>query len=215
MNKSEYYNRKDKYSNNYYKQIQKLLKDWKFKNNIAERCIVHHRDDTEECREYNDTHYELWGFEIDENGNLKFELGRYVRFMTHSEHMQYHCTGRKLSDATKEKIGIAHKGKYVSDETRTKLSAASKGEKNGMYGKHHTEAAKEKISVINKEKMKGANRGDKNPFYGKTHDEKTLTRISEKMTAHMHIIREAYNQYKASGGLLKWNDFRKEFAKSV
>ena len=32
--------------------------------------VIHHLRDTEEQRKYNDEHYELWGFEIDENGYL-------------------------------------------------------------------------------------------------------------------------------------------------
>ena len=49
MNKSEYY-----------KHVCVLLRQWKSDNNYDCKCVVHHRDDTEECRKYNQEHYELW-----------------------------------------------------------------------------------------------------------------------------------------------------------
>ena len=63
------------------------------------------------------------------------------------------------------KIGAAHRGKspmygkHHTDNTREKMSAAQRGEKNPMYGKHHTDNTREKMSA--------AHRGEKNPMYGK------------------------------------------------
>jgi len=72
------------------------------------------------------------------------------------------------------------------------------GEKNGMYGKTHTEEVKKKLSEINKGKTycKGKKTseetkqklseiaklriGDKNPFFGKHHSEETIQKIKEK-----------------------------------
>jgi len=39
------------------------------------------------------------------------------------------------------------RGVIASDETRRKMSLARMGEKNGHFGKHHTEEAKQKISI--------------------------------------------------------------------
>lgn len=50
------------------------------------------------------------------------------------------------SDTTKEKKRLSATGKEVSEETRLKLSVINMGENNAMYGKHHTEEAKAKIS---------------------------------------------------------------------
>lgn len=52
--------------------------------------------------------------------------------------------GRKVSEDTRRKIGIKHKGKIVSIETRRKISFGNLGNKN-MLGKHHSEATKQKI----------------------------------------------------------------------
>lgn len=50
-------------------------------------------------------------------------------------------------------------------------SLHNKGEKSHMYGKHHSDETKKKISE--------AHKGEKNPFYGKSHSEKTRRKMSE------------------------------------
>ena len=65
---------------------------------------------------------------------------------------------RKMSDAlkghlvtreTREKIGSANKikltGRNLSDKHRENISRATKGEENPFFGKHHSEATKEKL----------------------------------------------------------------------
>ena len=118
-----------------------MLKDWKAKNNVIERCDVHHRDDTEECIKYNSAHYELWGF----NEDGTFEYGKYVVFMTHAEHSKYHHIGSTHASETKIKMSVAHKGdknpmygKHHSNEFREKMHARFLGENNAFYGKHHS-----------------------------------------------------------------------------
>ena len=58
----------------------------------------------------------------------------------------------KIHDTTNRDKGynISLGGDIVSDETRNKLSESLKGEGNGMYGKHHTEEAKKKMSESRK-----------------------------------------------------------------
>lgn len=143
MNKQEFLaNRK---GNLHYKTlIDKELRQWKSSHNITETCDVHHRDDTEECRKYNEEHYELWGFEIDENGNEYFEYGKYVVFMTHSEHSSYHNTGSRHPQF----------GKQLTLETKARISAKVKGEKNPFYGKHHSRESNTKNSETNKQNFK-------------------------------------------------------------
>ena len=140
MNNMEYYSANHR--NEYHRYIHKLLNEWKLANSIIERCVVHHRDDTEECRKYNEEHYELWGFNLDGT----FEYGKYIVFMTMSEHMQYHNAGannpmygvrkfgvdnpfygRTHSHESKEKMRIAHTGKKLSHEHRSKMAATRKG----------------------------------------------------------------------------------------
>lgn len=68
--------------------------------------------------------------------------------------------GYKLSDEAKQKIGDASKKCWQDKEYLKKMKNRPKqcGEKNGMYGKHHTEEAKQKMSDSRK--------GENNPFYG-------------------------------------------------
>lgn len=72
--------------------------------------------------------------------------------------------GRKVSDATKEKIRKSHTGKPLSPHHPIR---------NG-----HTEQSKNRISK--------AMQGNKNHFYGKTHSNKTKTLIREKLLGNYH-----------------------------
>ena len=64
---------------------------------------------------------------------------------THKSNIAKARTGKKASKETREKLSKAHSN--ISDETRRKISEACKGEKNGFYGKHHSEEAKLKMRL--------------------------------------------------------------------
>ena len=90
----------------------------------------------------------------------------------------------------------------ISDEVRQKFSNAKKGENHPMYGKHHTEIAKQRMSAsrkgkkisdehkrkitiavnnmsdITKQKMSEAKKGEKHPMYGKHHTEETKQKMN-------------------------------------
>ena len=123
MNKQEFYEL-NKYCA-YRRRVEKMLKQWKSDNHITERCVVHHRDDTEETRKYNEEHYERWGY----NEDGSFEYGKYIVFMTLSEHSVYHSTGKKFSEEHRARISAACRGKKFSEEHRARISAAQKGKK--------------------------------------------------------------------------------------
>jgi len=55
-------------------------------------------------------------------------------------------SGKKLSNVTKEKLSNIHKGHLVSHDTRKKIGFANSGEKNGMFGRRHTDIERLKIS---------------------------------------------------------------------
>lgn len=133
----------------YYNKCRKLQKEL-IHNPDPNAKVIHHLRDTEEQRNYNDEHYEFWGF----NQDGTFEYGKYVIFVTKEEHTNIH----------------SH-----SDETKKKMSDSRKGENCYWYGKHRDAATKEKISNACKGKWAGKN----NPFYGKQHSDETKNKISE------------------------------------
>ena len=47
-------------------------------------------------------------------------------------------------------MSIAAKNRVLSEETKRKISVAVSGEKNGMFGKKHSQSVKNYISKINK-----------------------------------------------------------------
>lgn len=196
MNNKEYYSLNSR--NEYYKYIHELLNEWKLANNIAEICVAHHRDDTEEAKAYNNEHYELWGFNLDGT----FEYGKYVVFMTASEHMRYHMTGsknpmcgvrkfgvdnpfygKKHSSESKKKMRILHIGKRLSHEHRSKIAAAHKG-------MPCTDETKAKISAS----RKGIYPSDE---------------TKAKLSLAQNGISILWKVYKNNNGTLSYNEFRR------
>ena len=176
--------------NKWYIRAHKILEVWKIENNISEMCDIHHRNDTTESIKYNEEHYDLWGFECDENGDYKFKLGKYVVFMTHREHAKYH-------------------GKFCSEQTRKKKSDNSKGEKNPFWGKKHTPETLEKLRIASTgrrhspeaiEKIRAANSGTNNHWYGKYH--------SEAARAKMKGFSILWDVYKNNDGIKSYNEFK-------
>lgn len=212
----------------YADKCRKIQQSLKYNPN-PEATVRHHLMDTEEQRKYNDEHYELWGFEIDEDGNEHFEYGKYIIFITPDEHHKIHT----LSKITRQKISIANTGRKWTEESKASLSNARKGknnpmygvklcgEKNGMYGKHHSNDAKLAMSNASKGKnnpMYGRRGelsacygrcGEKHPMYGKHQSEEAKQLISNKAKSYNSAIKYMYSVYKNNNGLLKWNDFRK------
>ena len=186
MNNKEFWSNKANLKCYEYKFVQSKLNEWKLENNIMECCVIHHRDDTEEVRAYNDAHYERWGF--DDNGN--FIEGQYVQFMTKSAHSSYHHKGKRLSEETKAKMSNALKGE-------NNPQYRYKGEKSPNYGKHHLEETKEKIS----NPLKGKK--------GKPLSNECKAKISATCKCNLIGLRLLYNVYKSNNGAKKWNDFQK------
>ena len=153
MNRDEWYkdSRTGDRSNVFYKTCHRAYLKWKQQNGYTCKCVVHHRDDTEECRKYNDEHYERWG--CNEDGT--FEYGKYVVFLTNAEHNVIHKIGTHHTEVTRKKLSKALKGRVVSDETRLKLSKLTSGSNNPMYGVHWTDSQKTKSSIKHKIIMKG------------------------------------------------------------
>jgi hypothetical protein len=70
-------------------------------------------------------------------------------------HSYINCKGEKVFSTA---------GIYPSEETRKKMSNSRKGEKNGMYGKHHSEESINKIKL----NRKGKGCGERNSMYNKS-----------------------------------------------
>lgn len=74
--------------------------------------------------------------------------------------------------------------KHPSLETRQKMSAAQMGEKHHMYGKHHTEESKRKMSINSKGHIVSQETREKISAYhkGKTVSQQTREKLSKAMT---------------------------------
>ena len=130
--------------------------------------------------------------------------------------------GKNLSPEHCKKISEnnAHywKGKHHSPETCQKISEANSGEKHPFYGKHHTEESNEKNrqSHLGRETwMKGkhhteeANEKNRQAHLGRRLSPETRKKVSEN-SAKPKMAKE-YKEYKANGGILKWNEWQKEY----
>lgn len=84
--------------------------------------------------------------------------------------------GAILSEETKKKILEKNKGRKRSEETKRKMSESLSKEKNGFYGKYHSQESKKKIS----DKIKEWYKENKNPMFGRRHSEEAKKKISEK-----------------------------------
>lgn len=113
-------------------------------------------------------------------------------------------SGFKFSNETKEKISKKAKERLINPENHPMYGVRRYGESNPMYGKHHTEETRRKISEANKgnpspnlgkkfseeskEKMRVAKRGkydgENHPFYGKHHSEETKQKISNSKSGY-------------------------------
>lgn len=156
----------------WYNNTRKIQKSLTY-NPDLNATVIHHLRYTEEQRKYNDEHYELWGFEIDENGNEHFEYGKYVIFLTKEEHSKIHA----CSEETRNKISKSNKGRIVTEETKKKLSESWTKERKLLYSLSH--------------------RGKNNNFYGGKFSESVLAKMSKsskerwedpQYRIHMHIV---------------------------
>lgn len=89
---------------------------------------------------------------------------------------------RKLTDEHKKKIREAKKGQIPWNKGKKcpQISKVTLGDKNGMYGKKHTNDTKNKISE--------ANKGEKNGFYGKKHSEKSCQKMRLSKIKYMEQL---------------------------
>lgn len=119
-----------------------------------------------------------------QEANAKISEKAIERYKDKTKHPMF---GKQMSDETKKLISDANSGRILSDEhrrnisigvraalsdpeVRMRMSEANMGERNGMFGKHHSESARRKQSEAHKGK----------PTWNKG---KTMT---EQQKAHLH-----------------------------
>ena len=184
------------------REIQRSLKY----NPDPNATVRHHLRDTEEQRKYNDEHYELWGFEIDENGNEHFEYGKYMIFVTNEEHLKIH----ESCEDTNTKRSVSMTEKWQQDDYRSKVSSSLSGKNNPMYGKCLSDERKQSLHEstiaywsVQDNRSKKSNEmknfwtdekrlersillsGENAPMYGKHHTEETRHKISESRVKYI------------------------------
>ena len=86
-----------------------------------------------------------------------------------------------LSEETKKKLSISHKGIFYTfspekqKEIGQKISQANMGENNGFYGKKHTEETKQKMRENHQDFS-----GEKHPCYGRKCSQEERKRMSRQ-----------------------------------
>lgn len=100
---------------------------------------------------YNTTNRQ-YGYNLDSGGHIGHHLAEETKQKLRDAHL-----GLKASEETKQKMSESHranpvrywKDKKFSEEHKKKIGLSVKGDKNGMYGKHHSEEVKQKIREAN------------------------------------------------------------------
>ena len=135
----------------------KVLKDFKTRKEALNlECELHHR------------------YKVDTNDDF------YNRAIQTSDGFDCHFKHDHWPDWVKEKISRSNKGKKMSPEAIEKLKIAikkngsHKGEKNGMYGKHHSEETLAKI----RSNPNISHKKENHPFWGKHLSEEHRRKIS-------------------------------------
>lgn len=151
--------------------------------------------------------------------------GVYIRSEATKQKISMTKKGKKLSEETKRKIGIANvisqKGKKLSEETKRKISI-----NNARYWKNkkRSKETKQKISLAKKgykpltcfknghvvseetkKKMSDLHKGAKNYFYGKKHTKEAKKKMSEYAKLHIeNKMKNLYSHFEKSSLELKF-----------
>lgn len=192
----------------YDRRSRKIQESLKY-NTDPKATVRHHLMDTPEQIEYNNAHYELWGF----NEDGTFEYGKYIIFLTKEEHLAVH----HKSDETKYKMGSAMRGKHHSEETKRKMRNQVPHNK----GKQTPDEVKRKLSDAHKglHYNKGKIRTDEMKAHMSdvkkkqwVEDEDLRKRVSEGVKAKINIVKQLYHDHKLSGGSMTWNEFQRWYS---
>lgn len=112
-------------------------------------------------------------------------------------------TRAKMSASTKEAYSNGTRERYriISEDEHTKRSQAASGENNGMYGKHHTEESRNKMSQHSARSFLGKHHTDEAKLkIGEAHKKENLTDSTRQLLSDsskkVHELRKsAFNNY--------------------
>lgn len=117
-------------------------------------------------------------------------------FLTKSEHQRIHAQNRSNSSLNKMKSSLS---------LRT-------GELNNFYGKHHSDDTKQKISKANRGRKRTNEFKELQSSLKKGKPLSTVNRLNKaKAQAEIGV---KWQQYKSSGGIMTYNEFRASIKKS-
>lgn len=132
------------------------------------------------------------------------------------------------SEISRTNISNAAKKRSENEEWRRKQRAShvglQVGERNSMYGKKHTEEAKQKQreaslgkhpSDATRSKMSESHRGEKNNMYGKQHSDETKKKISKAIGKEKHPKARKVNQYTLDGVFIQTWDYMKQAGETL
>ncbi len=128
--------------------------------------VIHHLRDTEEQRNFNDTYYERWGFDLD--GEMKYAV-----MITKEEHTQIHRLSKETIEKISKAVSIA-KTKYTPEELHEK---------------------KLKVDAEYRAKNKDKIREHRKKYY-QANKEKVKQKVKEYREANPELIRERKRKYK-------------------
>lgn len=87
-----------------------------------------------------------FGYNLSSGGECTTQGCHFVFSEEHKRKIGEAQKGKKVTEESRRKMSDAHTGVPLSEKHKKSLSEALKGEKNGFYGKHHSEETKRKFS---------------------------------------------------------------------
>ena len=161
----------------------KVLKDFKTRKEALNlECELHHK------------------YKVDTNDDF------YNRAMQTADGFDCHFKHEHWSEYVKEKISRSNKGKKMSHEAIEKHKAtmekngSCKGEKNGMYGKHHSEETLAKI----RSNPNISHKKENHPLWSTHRSEETKRKISLANKGKSRITEKHKEKLKKSNTGSRW-----------
>lgn len=158
------------------------------------------------------------------DGNTEDVIAK--RVYSYYKTLNKHETRLKISESQKNR----HLNNPASEETRKKLRDANLGENNPMYGKHHSDETKRRMSDSHKLLWTDERRkeyslkfsGENAAWFGKKITQECRDKMSKshtgikqseetilKIKSGHRLKSKIYKEYKLSGRNISWNEFQK------